>query len=70
MKEKRGLRLPQKTKLPDGKSGYEILTKLFKKANKVYINGTRCAGLCDWLDVSKIVSSVNGALQPLFDILK
>lgn len=49
------LRLPIKTKRPSG-NGQTVLNTLFRKANRVYIKGTKTEGFIDKLDISKIIS--------------
>ena len=58
------LRLPKSTNRPKG-NGQESLKKLFKKANKLYIKGSKTEGFIDKLDVKKIMNSCCASLRPL-----
>lgn len=62
------LRLGKNTKII-GKSGYEKLQNLYKRANKVYFKGAKSNGMIDKLDIDKIVNSVRDQLKPLYDVL-
>ncbi len=62
------LRLPKKTKVT-GKSGYEKMKQLYKLANKMYFKGMKSNGMISKLDIDKIVSSVFGELQLLYEEL-
>lgn len=62
------LRLGKNTKLI-GKSGYDKLQNLYKRANKVYFKGVKSNGMIDKLDINKIVNAAGDQLKPLYDVL-
>lgn len=62
------LRLGKGTKII-GKSGYDKLQNLYKRANKVYFKGVKSNGMIAKLDIDKIVNSVRDQLKPLYDVL-
>ncbi|MCM1126758.1 MAG: DUF4276 family protein [Lachnospiraceae bacterium] len=59
------LHLPKNTKVT-GKSGYDKLQNLYKRASKVYYKGIRSNGMIEKLDINKIVGSVKDQLKPLY----
>lgn len=65
---KRYLHLPNNTQLK-GNSGLKKLEFAFKKANKVYVKGTKVKGFVDALNVGLIASNLCKNLQPLCGIL-
>lgn len=62
------LRLGKNTKIA-GRSGYDKLQNLYKRANKVYFKGIKSNGMIGKLDINKIVNSVKDQIKPLYDIL-
>lgn len=60
------LRLPSTTKKPSSK-GQDALKSLFKKANKVYVKGSRVRGFVDNLDISLIMGKCCKSLKCLCD---
>lgn len=58
------LRLPQNTKRPK-KNGQEAIKDLFKKANKIYVKGSKIEGFIEKLNVRKIVKTYCNSLSPL-----
>lgn len=65
---KKYLRLPQKEKI-SGSSGYDRLRKIFNKAGKIYLKGSRCDGLVDHLDIELIMQHIHNEIKPLLDVL-
>lgn len=59
------LRLPKNTKV-SGKSGYDKLQSLYKRASKVYYKGIKSNGMIEKLDINKIVGSVKDQLKSLY----
>ena len=62
------LRLNKETKV-SGKSGYDKLQRLYKKANKVYYKGIKSNGMVERLDIEKIANVVKDQLSPLYKAL-
>ena len=62
------LRLGKNTKIV-GKSGYDKLQNLYKRANKAYFKGVKSNGMIAKLDIDKIVNSARDQLKPLYDVL-
>ncbi len=62
------LRLSQSTKV-SGKNGCEKIQRLYKKADKVYIKGTRSNGMIERLDIERISNEVKDQLEPLYNAL-
>lgn len=58
------LRLSKDTKKRSGK-GQEALKKLFLRANKVYVKGSKVDGFIEKLDIQKIIKSCCDSLKPL-----
>lgn len=58
----------KKTKIAKG-SGAEILGKLFKQANKVYVKGLKVEGFVDKLDIKKIMGNICEDISPLCKVL-
>lgn len=50
---------------PTGRTGYDKLSNLFKRANKTYIKGRMTKGFVENLDVSKIVNCIWEELSPI-----
>ena len=64
----RYLQLPANTKLPSG-NGYERLKALFKKKNKMYINGKTNGNFVQTLDIEKILLTNCHDISPLCKLL-
>lgn len=62
------LKLPLSTKKPLG-SGQEVLKQLFKKANKVYVKGSKTEGFIQSLDISIILSTKCQSIKQLCTII-
>jgi len=62
------LRLGENTKV-SGKSGYDKIQSLYKKANRVYYKGIGCNGMIERLDIEKIANAVKSQLSPLYKAL-
>ena len=62
------MRLNKNTKV-SGKSGYDKLKRLYKKANKVYYKGIKSNGMIGRLDIEKIANAVKDQLIPLYKAL-
>ncbi len=58
------LKLPENTKL-NGGNGLKKIEYLFKKANKVYVKGSKIKGLVDSLDIRKIMCNSCSQLKSL-----
>ena len=64
----RFLKLSKKTKI-QGKSGYEKLQRLYKRANKIYFKGMKSNGMFECLDLDKITENVKDQPDPLYKAL-
>ena len=62
------MRLNKNTKV-SGKSGYDKLQRLYKKANKVYYKGIKSNGMIGRLDIEKIANAVKDQFIPLYKAL-
>ena len=62
------LRLSEGTKI-QGTNGVDKLSKLYKKANKVYYKGAKASDLISKIDIKKIVDEIAGELYELFEEL-
>ena len=60
----RYLRLPITTKKEQGK-GQDVLKKLFRKANKVYVKGGKTEGFINHLNIEKIKSNICPSINKL-----
>ena len=66
---KRYLRLPKKTAKETG-TGQEVIQKLFKKANRVYVKGGKLDGFIDKLNITLIRVQICSNLRPLCQCLE
>lgn len=62
------LHLPKKTKRPSG-NGQDAIKQLFKKANKVYVKGTKVEGFISKLNIQSIVTQHCSSLRKLCSAL-
>lgn len=62
------LRLAANTKLPSG-NGYERLTDLFQKSNKVYLKGRSSGQFVEKLNMKQILSNICPSISPLCKLL-
>lgn len=56
-------------KVPQGKSGLEKLSKIFKQFNQPYLKGDSCKGLIDLLNIEKIINKNIKELRKLLEVL-
>ena len=62
------LHLPATTKRPKG-NGQDTLKLLFKKANKIYVKGSKTEGFIDKLHIMKILKMYCSSIKPLCQTL-
>jgi len=62
------LKLPSNIKI-SGKNSIQKMQKLFIKANRVYIKGSKCNDLINALDIKKIMRQICKEIRPLCNIL-
>ena len=63
------LKLPKKTKIPSGGTGYQKLKKLYSNANNMYYKGMKSNGMIAKLDLDKITKSIEKEIKPLYKVL-
>lgn len=65
---KKYLHLPNSTQFKGG-TGLKRIENAFKKANKVYVKGTKVKGFVDALNIGLIASKLCENIQPLCEVL-